>query len=101
FPEEFHGNVFVAEPAAYFIRRSIIEEDEQGVLSGSNAYEEDEFLHSSDERFRPVNLYNAPDGSLYIVDFYRGILQHRQFVTTYLRKQVEERGLEEPLGLGR
>lgn len=101
FPSEYHGNVFVAEPAAYFIRRSIIKEDEQGILTGSNAYEEDEFLHSSDERFRPVNIYNAPDGSLYVVDFYRGILQHRQFVTTYLRKQVEDRGLEEPLGLGR
>jgi len=101
FPAEYQGNVFVAEPAAHFIRRSIITEDEQGILSGTNAYEDDEFLHSSDERFRPVNLYNAPDGSLYVLDFYRGVIQHRQFVTTYLRKQVEERELEEPLGLGR
>src|SRR5690625_7658396 len=27
-----------------------------------------EFLYSSDERFRPVNLYNAPDGTMYVVD---------------------------------
>lgn len=101
FPEEFRGNAFVAEPAAHFIRRSIIEEDENGVLTGSNAYEEDEFLTSTDERFRPVNLYTAPDGTLYIVDMYRGILQHRQFVTTYLRNQIIERELEQPLGLGR
>jgi mono/diheme cytochrome c family protein/glucose/arabinose dehydrogenase len=101
FPEEFRGNAFVAEPAAHFIRRSILREDENGVIRGSNAYEEDEFLHSSDERFRPVNLYTAPDGTLYIVDMYRGILQHRQFVTTYLRNQIIERELEQPLGLGR
>lgn len=101
FPEEFRGNAFVAEPAAHFVRRSIIREDENGVLSADNAYEEQEFLASTDERFRPVNLYTAPDGTLYIVDMYRGILQHRQFVTTYLRNQILDRELEQPLGLGR
>ncbi len=101
FPPEYRGNVFVAEPAAHFIRRAVLEENEYGIISGNNAYQEDEFLTSSDERFRPVNLYNGPDGALYIVDMYRGILQHRQFVTTYLRQQILERGLEEPLGLGR
>jgi len=31
---------------------------------------------------------------------YRGIIQHRIYVTTYLRKQIEERGLEQPRGMG-
>lgn len=101
FPESYRGDVFVAEPAAHFIRRAILEEDANGVITGRNAYDRDEFLSSSDERFRPVNLYNGPSGGLYVVDMYRGVLQHRQFVTTYLRKQVEERGLEEPVALGR
>ncbi len=101
FPEEYYGNAFIAEPAAHFIRRSLITEDEGGILDAENAYEEAEFLNSTDERFRPVNLYTGPDGAMYIVDMYRGVLQHRQFVTTYLRKQVEDRGLEEPVALGR
>jgi putative membrane-bound dehydrogenase-like protein len=101
YPEEYVGNIFIAEPAAHFIRRTVIKEDENGFITGRNPYHEDEFLHSSDERFRPVNLYTAPDGTLYILDMYRGILQHRQFVTTYLRQQIIDRGLEEPLGLGR
>jgi glucose/arabinose dehydrogenase/mono/diheme cytochrome c family protein len=100
FPAEFYGNYFAAEPAAHVIRRSILTETE-GVLSGRNAYEGKEFLSSTDERFRPVNLYTAPDGTLYVVDLYRGVLEHRQFITSYLRRQIEERGLERPLAFGR
>ena len=32
---------------------------------------------------------------------YRGIIQHRIYLTTYLRKQIEARGLAEGLGMGR
>ena len=32
---------------------------------------------------------------------YRGIIQHKTFVTTFLRTQILERELDEPLGLGR
>jgi mono/diheme cytochrome c family protein len=48
-----------------------------------------------------VNSYTGPDGALYLVDMYRGLLQHRIYLTTYLRKQTEERGLEKPLDRGR
>ena len=100
FPAEFYGNYFAAEPAAHIVRRSILTETD-GVISARNAYEGKEFLSSTDERFRPVNLYTAPDGTLYVVDLYRGILQHRQFMTSYLRRQIEERGLEKPVAYGR
>lgn len=60
-----------------------------------------DFLTSTDERFRPVWLSEGPDGSLYIADMYRGLIQHRLFVTSFLRKQVIERGLEQPLHQGR
>ena len=32
---------------------------------------------------------------------YRGVIQHVLYVTTYLRKQILERGLEKPLDKGR
>ena len=47
-----------------------------------------EFLASTDERFRPVNLSLAPDGTLYVVDMYRGIIQHKGYMTEYLRDYV-------------
>jgi mono/diheme cytochrome c family protein len=46
-------------------------------------------------------LCEGPDGALYIADLYRGLIQHRLFVTSFLRKQVLERGLEQPLHHGR
>jgi glucose/arabinose dehydrogenase/mono/diheme cytochrome c family protein len=100
FPAEFRGNVFVCEPSGNLIKRIVLEERE-GEVKGRNAYEGTEFITSTDERFRPVNLFNGPDGALYVVDMYRGVIQHRTYVTTYLRKQVEERHLERPVGMGR
>lgn len=100
FPEQFHGDAFIAEPSANLIKRLRMD-GRAGIPSVSNAYEQTEFLTSTDERFRPVNLYNGPDGGLYVVDMYRGIIQHRIYLTTYLRNQIRERGLEAPVGLGR
>ncbi len=100
FPSEFYGNAFVCEPAAHLIKRNLLWEKD-GEMQGRHAYEKSEFLASTDERFRPVNLYNGPDGAMYIVDLYRGVIQHKIFLTTYLRKQSEARGLDKPIGLGR
>lgn len=100
FGSEYYGNAFVCEPAGNMIKRNVLTAG-KGTLNAKEAYKESEFLTSTDERFRPVALYTGPDGALYVVDFYRGVLQHRISLTTYLRKQSEERGLDKPIGLGR
>ena len=100
FPAEFQGNGIVPEPSANLVKRILLDESD-GRLTGRNAYTDAELLASTDERFRPVNAYNGPDGAIYIVDLYRGILQHRIYLTSYLRKQIEDRGLDRGLGLGR
>ncbi|MFG0316328.1 MAG: c-type cytochrome [Planctomycetota bacterium JB042] len=101
FPDDARGDAFVAEPAGNLIKRCSLSEAPDGGLRGTNPYERREFLTSTDERFRPVNLVTGPDGALYVVDFYRGVIQHRVFVTSFLRRQIVERGLERPVGLGR
>jgi putative membrane-bound dehydrogenase-like protein len=99
-PSDLYGNVFVAEPAANLVSRLTIGDD--GVaLRASKAYEKGEFLASTDERFRPVFLSNAPDGSLYVVDMYRGIIEHRLSLTIYLRDYILGKRLEEHTGFGR
>jgi len=99
-PKELLGNVFINEPAGNLVRRQVLLE-ENGVKSSRNAYNKTEFLASTDERFRPVNMFNSPDGTLYLVDMYRGIIQHGAFITPHLRKHILERGLDKPIGLGR
>jgi mono/diheme cytochrome c family protein/glucose/arabinose dehydrogenase len=97
------GDAFVCEPAGNLVRRIRLRDDGSGRLVGSNVYEAErrEFLASTDERFRPVHLVDGPDGALWLVDMYRGVIQHRNFVTTFLRRQIEDRGLASPIGLGR
>lgn len=96
------GDVFVCEPAGNVVRRIALR-DVDGVMAGDNVYQADkrEFLASTDERFRPVHIFGGPDRALYVVDMYRGVIQHRNFVTTFLRDQIKKRGLEQPTGLGR
>ncbi len=102
FPGEYLGDSFVCEPAANLIKRNVMTEDPRtGEPSGVNAYQDKEFLTSTDERFRPVSLYNAPDGTMLVVDMYRGIIQHRTYLTPYLRDYILELGLDQPTGLGR
>ncbi|MES1194996.1 MAG: dehydrogenase, partial [Opitutus sp.] len=100
---ELRGEAFVCEPSGNLIKRITIapKNARSDELAGRHSYEGTEFIASTDERFRPVNLFNGPDGALYVVDLYRGILQHRLYVTSFLRKQIDERGLAEGRGLGR
>ena len=99
-PAELNGNVFVAEPAANVVSRIVVHDDGK-TLRAKKAYVGAEFVTSTDERFRPVYLSSAPDGTLYIVDMYRGIIQHRAYITEYLRDQIQSRQLEQPIGVGR
>jgi mono/diheme cytochrome c family protein/glucose/arabinose dehydrogenase len=100
FPAEFRGNAFIPEPSSNLVKRVIITEKD-GLLTGANAYEEKEFLTSTDERFRPVMTATGPDGALYVVDLYRGMLQHPGFLTHYLIAYIKAHKLETPINQGR
>lgn len=94
------GDAFVCEPAAYMVRRLHVAQTGAGPVA-SNAYEGAEFLTSTDVRFRPVWTCAGPDGALYVVDMHRGIIQHRQFITPYLKEQTARLGIQGPLNMGR
>lgn len=100
FPEDFEGNAFVCEPAAYLIKRNILQQNGTKI-TGKQAWKGAEFLASSDERFRPVSLYDGPDGALYIVDMYRGVIQDDLSLTDYLKSYSIEHGLNKPINCGR
>lgn len=96
FPKEWANRALVTESCVQLVKAIEIKDDGGGKLSGSHPYGKEEWLASTDERFRPVSVYNAPDGSVIIVDMYHGIIQHKTFVTSYLREQYLSRGLEGP-----
>lgn len=103
-PADLQGNVLFGEPVGRLVRRSVVTDD-GGFKILSNPYQaqKSEFLRSNDLCFRPVNLTNAPDGTLYISDMYRGIIQEAAWVNpgSYLRKVVEQYQFDKIHGLGR
>lgn len=100
FDKTYYGNIFVAEPSANLVKRNIIQ-DQGYIVEGKEAYSGREFLASEDERFRPVNLLVGPGGAMYVIDMYRGIIQHKTYLTPYLKNEIKERNLTEPLSCGR
>lgn len=101
FPSEYSNSLFLNEPGGNLVKRALLKESPEGGYEITPAYEGSEFFTSTDERSRIVNCFTAPDGTIYLVDFYRGIIQHAAYVTSYLRAQYEERALDVPVGLGR
>lgn len=99
-PEAYFGNVFVCEPSGNLIKRNVVTEDGI-VLTAKDPHPGREFLASTDERFRPVNLASGPDGALYIADMYRGLVQHGAYISPYLREQTLSRNLVLPVNRGR
>ena len=76
-------------------------DDGSGRLKAVDGYDKGEILASYDERFRPVNMLPGPDGTLYVVDMYRGIVQEQIYWTDFLRDYIRARDLEKPVHLGR
>lgn len=106
FPDRYHADVFVPEIAGNVVAQFAISEDGIALKASQRLYDDAkwgkrDFLGSTDERFRPVDAMNGPDGALYIIDMYRGIVQHDYYMTDELREQVFERELQVPVGMGR
>ncbi|WP_297797725.1 dehydrogenase [uncultured Eudoraea sp.] len=99
-PDSYLGNAFVCEPTGNLIKRNSVLED-GFMLSAESVYKNLEFLASTDERFRPISLASGPDGALYVVDMYKGIIQHGPYMTDYLREVTLKRKLDKPINMGR
>jgi mono/diheme cytochrome c family protein/glucose/arabinose dehydrogenase len=101
-PEDLRGDLVFGEPVGRLIRRAKVEVKD-GITHLRNVYEKSEFIRATDPNFRPVNMMTAPDGTLYIVDMYRGIIQEGNWVRSdsYLRPMVQKYQLEKNFGRGR
>ncbi len=101
-PEDLKGDLLFAEPVGRLIRRASIDNIE-GLTQLRNVYPQAEFITSADQLFRPVNISNAPDGTVYIADMYHGIIQELQWSGpgSYLRAKIEQYQLDKVAAHGR
>ncbi len=106
--DAYRGDAFIPESAGSAVAHFRIEEDTDGFgLRATHRrypdpdYGEREFLASTDERFRPVDAKVGPDGAIWIIDMYRGVIQHAHYVSDYLHDYVDRHGLAPPGATGR
>ncbi|WP_097126362.1 DUF7133 domain-containing protein [Spirosoma fluviale] len=100
FPDAYNQNAFVCVPEANLIKRNIL--NFKGLqTTASQATEGREFIASTDEGFRPVNLFMGPDGAMYVVDMHRGIIQHKAYISQYLTEQLASKKLDTLQNAGR
>jgi mono/diheme cytochrome c family protein/glucose/arabinose dehydrogenase len=101
-PADLNGDLLICEPVGRLIRRSKVI-NTNSKISLRNAYDKSEFIASNDLNFRPVNTTTGPDGCLYIVDMYHGIIQESEWTKadSYLRPKIKQKGLDKNIGRGR
>ncbi|HEX7376172.1 MAG TPA: PVC-type heme-binding CxxCH protein, partial [Pirellulales bacterium] len=89
-PERFHGCGFTCEPTGSLVHCETLKPAGASFV-GRPEREGVEFLATADGWFRPVNLETGPDGALYVVDMYRAVIEHPQFVPDELKNRPDLR----------
>ena len=69
---------FVAEPVHNLVHRDVWS-PAGATFVARRAQEGREFLAAADPWFRPVNFATGPDGALYLVDYYRPLIEHPEW----------------------
>lgn len=100
FPDDARGNMFIPESGGHLIGRLKLKD---GIVPEASRFypPEQEFIASTDERFRPVNARVGPDGALYVADLYHGIIEHVIFMVPWLTEQIKARHLDQGQDMGR
>jgi putative membrane-bound dehydrogenase-like protein len=76
YPAEFYGSVFIGDAQNNLVHRRVLLPDGPTFRAVRGPREQStEFVRSSDNWFRPVNFVNAPDGTLYVLDMSRAVIE--------------------------
>ena len=100
FTESYDENVFICIPEGNLVKRALLTFTGDSVIA-KQAWQEKEFITSTDEGFRPVSLKNGPEGSMYIVDMHRGMIGHHAYMSPYLRDKAKAKELDTIINFGR
>jgi putative membrane-bound dehydrogenase-like protein len=89
--EEFLGNAFTADAGSNLVHRKILKFADNILPEASRpeSEKETEFLASTDNWFRPVQLANGPDGALYVLDMYREVIEHPWSLPEGIKKYLD------------
>ncbi|MEY2428924.1 MAG: hypothetical protein QOJ40_1809, partial [Verrucomicrobiota bacterium] len=90
FPSAFLDNAFLGDAGGNLVHRKLLIPDGVGLKAQRPPDEEKvEFVASTDTWFRPVQFANAPDGTLYIIDMYREVIEHPWSLPDNIKKFLD------------
>jgi putative membrane-bound dehydrogenase-like protein len=89
FPPGFENVSFVGEPAHNLVHADVWSDD-GSTFTAHRKYEDKDFLASTDSWSRPVFFYIGPDGAMYMLDYYREVIEHPEWTSaeTYNSDQI-------------
>lgn len=93
----WQGGTLIAEPVHGIVHRDIWTPS-GATFKASRAQANTEFLASTDAWFRPVNFYLGPDGALYVIDYYRKVIEHPEWTS---RETAEAKDIYDGQTMGR
>ncbi len=95
FGDEGRDVIFVCEPASNLVLRLVLDYDGPTIAARRHPAEgTSDFLASTDRWFRPVMARTGPDGALYVVDMYRAVLEHPEWIPADMARRMQLRGGE-------
>lgn len=87
-PAEYRGWAIVGDVGGNLIHRKRIES--RGIPNaGMRVDDKVEWVTSDDIWFRPVQFANAPDGTLYVADMYREVIEHPASLHPVIKKHLD------------
>jgi putative membrane-bound dehydrogenase-like protein len=79
--EDVRDSVLICEPVHNLISRVLVDRSKIAFTGSRHPNElQSEFMSSTDNWFRPVRTLTAPDGSLWICDMYRHVIEHPEWI---------------------
>jgi mono/diheme cytochrome c family protein/glucose/arabinose dehydrogenase len=101
-PKDLIGDYLHGEVVSRIVRR-LRPVKTDGLTQLRNVYPRSEFIRSLDPLFRPSDVTTGPDGTIYIADMYRGMIEGAEWAKegTYLRQKIKQYQLDKITGHGR
>ncbi len=88
FGEKYENTVWIADVVLNLIHVAKIEKYGAS-FSALRFFDKKEFLASSDRSFRPVNMSVGPDGSMFVLDMHREVIEHPEWIPDEIERTLD------------
>ena len=85
---ELRGLAFVGDVGSNIVHRKKLKPNGVSMI-GERIDRDSEFIAATDIWFRPVQFSNAPDGSLFLLDLYREVIEHPKSLPDVIKKHLD------------